>query len=93
MMFIVEEVGVIFIFFGLVNIEFVNVFIFGGMVVEKNKVCFWVGSSFRMCLMLWINFMFSIWFVLFNIKKLSEFREINFCDIKFNNLLGVVISI
>ena len=93
MMSTVEEAGVTSTFSGLVNIEFANVSISGGMVAEKNKVCLRAGSSFRMRLMSWINPMSSIRSASSNTKKSSELREINPCDIKSNNLPGVATSI
>lgn len=89
----VEEAGVTSTFSGFVNIEFASVSISGGMVAEKNRVCLFVGSSFRMRLISWINPMSSIRSASSKTKKSSEFKETNPCDIKSNNLPGVATNI
>lgn len=89
----VEFCGVIDNFIGLLVMDLVNVIMFGVKVVENNKVWCLVGISFKMCLMLWIKFIFSMVLVLFNIRIFSFFSVIVFCWYKFSKCLGVVINI
>lgn len=86
-------VGVVEIFIVFIVIVWVSVVIFGENVVENNKVWCFVGNNFKICLILWIKFIFSIWFVLLSINILSWLNFIVFCWNKFSKWSGVVISI
>lgn len=64
-----------------------------GQVVENNNVWCVVGVKWIILLMVLLNFMFSIWFVLFIIRMCSVFSDMVFFCKWFSRCFGVVIMI